>query len=62
MATIVDAMLAAAGLHPEPADRDELIVTYAMFRPAIEALYTVPQARYEVPALAFQAAPKLKKW
>lgn len=61
-AAAVDALLAAAGLSPEPAEREELIATYAMLKPVVEALYGVSEARYEVPALVFQAAPKLTPW
>lgn len=61
-AAVVDAMLAAAGLRPGATEREVLIANYAMFRPAIDALYAVPEARYEVPALVFLAAPKLAQW
>jgi hypothetical protein len=59
---VVDAMLAAAGLSPGAAEREDLIAAYAMFKPAVEALYAVPEARYEASALVFQAAPKLTPW
>ena len=59
---MVDAMLAAAGLSPGATEREDLIATYAKFKPAVEALYAVPEARYEAPALVFQAAPKLTPW
>jgi hypothetical protein len=59
---VVDALLAAAGLSPEATEREGLIATYAMFKPVVEALYAVPEARYEAPALVFQAAPKLTPW
>lgn len=62
MAAMVDAMLVAAGLDPSASERENLIATYAMFKPAIEALYAVAEARYESPALVFQAAPKLTPW
>ena len=55
-------MLAAAGLNPEATEREDLIATYAMFKSVVEALYAMPEARYEVPALVFQAAPKLTPW
>jgi hypothetical protein len=61
-AAVVDAMLAAAGLSPEATEREELIATYTMFKPSVESLYAVPEARYEAPALVFQAAPKLAPW
>lgn len=59
---IVNAMLAAAGLKPSAAEREGLIANYTAFKPAIEALYAVTEAQYEVPALVFQAAPKLTRW
>jgi hypothetical protein len=62
LSAVVDAMLAAAGLSPEATEREDLIATYAMFKPVVEALYAVPEARYEAPALVFQAAPKLTPW
>ena len=62
MAAVVDIMLAAAGLRPDAIDREKLIATYAMFKPVVDALYAGPEARYEIPALVFQAAPKLTPW
>lgn len=59
---VVDAMLAAAGLSLGANEREDLIAFYAMFRPVVDALYAVPEARYEVPAFVFQAAPKLAPW
>jgi hypothetical protein len=59
---VVDAMLAAAGLSLGATEREDLIAFYAMFKPVVDALYAVPEARYEVPALVFQAAPKLTQW
>lgn len=58
----VDAMLAAAGLSMTPDERERLLQMYALFRPGVEALYALPEARYEAPALVFQAEPKLKSW
>jgi hypothetical protein len=58
----VDAMLAAAGLAPSADERVALTAMYAQFKPGVEALYAVPEARYEAPALVFQAAPKLAEW
>jgi Asp-tRNA(Asn)/Glu-tRNA(Gln) amidotransferase A subunit family amidase len=55
-------MLALAGIAATPKDRDELFDLYAQIRPNVEALYAVPQARYQVPALTFSAQPKLKDW
>ncbi|MCW2953110.1 MAG: hypothetical protein JWQ48_2280 [Conexibacter sp.] len=58
----VDAMLDAAGLSPAPAEREQLLQMYALFKPGVEALYALPEARYEAPALVFQAEPKLTAW
>jgi hypothetical protein len=58
----VDAALAAAGLNVAPEERARLLEMYALYRPAIAALYVLPEVRYEVPALVFQADPKLQTW
>jgi hypothetical protein len=58
----LDAMLAAAGLSPTADDRAAIGQLYAMFKPGVDALYALPEARYESPALVFQAAPKLAEW
>lgn len=61
-AAIVDAKIAAAGLTPTAAEREALIAAYAAFKPLVDALYAVPEARYEASALVFQADPKLTPW
>lgn len=58
----VDAMLGAAGIAPTPEEREQLLDMYTLYRPGIEALYALPEARYEAPALVFQADPKLTQW
>lgn len=58
----VDAMLGAAGITPAPDEREQLLEMYALYRPGVEALYALPEARYEAPALIFQADPKLAEW
>jgi hypothetical protein len=58
----IDAMLDAAGLQPAPDERETLAKLYATFKPGLDALYALPAARYETPALIFQAAPKLDAW
>ncbi len=58
----IDAMLDAAGLAPSPAEREQLLAMYERFKPGVEALYALPEARYEAPALVFQAEPKLTAW
>lgn len=60
--TTIDVMLAAAGLDPSAEEREALGKMYDMFKPGIDALYTLPEVRYEAPALVFQAAPKLQAW
>jgi hypothetical protein len=61
-AETVDTMLAAAGLDPSPAERQEMVTMYEAFKPGVEALYAVPEARYEDPALVFLAQPPLDVW
>ena len=61
-APIVEAMLNAAGITLADDERRRLTEMYAMYRPGIAAMYAVPEARYEVPALLFQAAPRLQAW
>ncbi|MEV4420925.1 hypothetical protein AB0L40_13230 [Patulibacter sp. NPDC049589] len=58
----IDAMLAAAGLDPSPAERETIAEMYAIFKPGIDALHAMPEARYEVPALIFHADPPLQEW
>jgi hypothetical protein len=58
----MDAMLAAAGLQPSDDEKAALGQLYATFKPGVDALYALPAARYEAPALVFQAAPKLDAW
>lgn len=58
----VDAMLAASGLTMSPDERERMLEMYALYRPAVESLYALPEARYEAPALVFQAEPKLTVW
>jgi hypothetical protein len=60
--TRIAAMLDAAGLDPDPAEREEMRAIYEQFKPGVEALYALPQARYESPALVFQAEPLLRGW
>jgi hypothetical protein len=61
-AATIDAMLDAAGLQPSADERAALGRLYATFKPGLEALYALPEVRYEAPALVFQAAPKLDAW
>jgi hypothetical protein len=61
-AVAVDTMLAAAGLRLPADDRRALVELYRQYRPRVDALYEVPEARYEAPAQVFQAAGNLKRW
>ncbi len=58
----VDALLAAAGIAPTAAEREQMVGMYAMYKPGIAAMYALPEVRYEAPALVFQAEPKLAEW
>jgi hypothetical protein len=62
LAATLDVMLDAAGLSAAPQEREQLLAMYEMFKPGVEALYALPEARYEAPALVFQAEPKLTAW
>ncbi len=61
-AQFVEAILAAAGLSLAAPEREALRDMYELFRPAVDALYAVPDARYESSALTFRAAPPLEPW
>jgi aspartyl-tRNA(Asn)/glutamyl-tRNA(Gln) amidotransferase subunit A len=52
-------LIGAAGLSPSAEEVGLLSESYQMMRTATEALYGVPEARYEVPGLIFEAAPEL---
>jgi hypothetical protein len=56
------AMLEAAGLKPSDAERAELAAAYATFKPGVDALYALPEAKYEDPALVFVSDPHLTPW
>ena len=60
--TRVSALLDAAGLQPSPAERAAFITVYPMLRAMVASLYAVPDARYESPALAFDARPVFDEW
>jgi hypothetical protein len=59
---VVDAMLAAAGIAVTLEEREHLLELDEVFGPRMAALYALPEARYEAPALVFQADPKLRTW
>lgn len=58
----IDAMLEAAGLELTDEDRHQVLQTYSVLSPRIEALYEVQGAQHEVPGLVFIADPPLASW
>jgi hypothetical protein len=56
----VPALLAAAGLSPDPEEVARISAGYPALRAAIDALYRVPEARYADPALRFHAADTIR--
>ena len=58
----VDAMVGALGVVPTIDERRRLVQMYEAFRPLVDALYQVPETRYEFPALVFRAMPELESW
>jgi hypothetical protein len=53
---VVREMLAASGLSPEPEELAMICAGYPALRAAVDALYSVREARYADPALRFRAA------
>jgi hypothetical protein len=60
--THVARLLAEAGLAPSAEEIDAFTSSYAMLRSGIATLYSVPEARYEVPALVFSPEPTFEEW
>lgn len=58
----VKVLLGLAGLPAGNDDLAYLVAAYKSHRRAIERLWSVPGARYEVPALHFDASPPLVEW
>jgi hypothetical protein len=56
-ALLVPALLAAAGISPSAEEVAVLIAEFPERATAIDALYAVPEARYEEPGLVFRAVP-----
>lgn len=52
----VAAALAMAGLSLSPAEAEALAETFAHSRAAVDALYRIPEVRYELPALTWSAS------
>jgi hypothetical protein len=50
-------MLRAAGLSPAPDELDAVLAGYAGFRMLAACLHGVDEARYEEPAITFEAGP-----
>ena len=59
---VIDAMLEAAGLDPSAEERVAMAEMYHVFKPGVDALYALPECKYEVPALVFDANPPLARW
>jgi hypothetical protein len=60
--SLVQVMLAAAGLRPSEAELAALVENYPAQRAGIESLYELPGARYEDHGLVFEADPPLADW
>jgi hypothetical protein len=58
----VRALVDAAALRPDAEEMAELVRVYPVFRAGLDALYAVPEARYESPSLVFGAAGPLVEW
>jgi hypothetical protein len=53
----VRSRLAAAGIQPPEDDMDALVQAYAQLRKMAAEIFAVDEARYESPALHFDADP-----
>ncbi|WP_037570410.1 hypothetical protein [Phaeacidiphilus oryzae] len=51
-----EALLAASGLSPAPAETDALAAAYPALRAMAAVLHAVPEARYEAPAVNWTPA------
>jgi len=58
----VAVLLGLAGLSVGDDDLAYLVVALESHRRAVERLWSIPDARYEVPALHFDASPPLVEW
>jgi hypothetical protein len=58
----VPTLLAIAGISPSPEEVEKMIADYPFIRGSAAALYSVPEARYEVPALIFDPVPSFADW
>lgn len=57
-----NAAMKAAGLQAAGSEREEMLEAYAEVRVAVEAMYLLPEARDETPALGFSAVPPNSGW
>ena len=62
MNEIVKTLLDAAGLPASEAEITAYAAGFAEQRAAVDALYTVPEARYAAPALHFRASSRVADW
>ena len=54
----VEVLLAVAGITPDPHEMAALLGNYQVVRMMAEMVHGVEAARYEVPALGFDAQPR----
>jgi hypothetical protein len=54
--TLVTQQLALAGITPRPDEVAALVATAPARQAAMDAMYAVPEARYEEPGLVFSAS------
>ena len=59
---IVTTMLGNAGLTPTPDELSGLVGAYSAQAAGLAAMWAVPEARYESPALHFTATPRFADW
>jgi hypothetical protein len=62
VAATVATLLAAAGLAPNPDEIAVLVEQYPTHRAGVERLHSLPELRYESPALTFTATPLFADW
>ena len=55
-------LLTAAGLMPTAEEVAVLVAQYPSHRAGVELLYSLPELRYESPALTFTATPVFSSW
>lgn len=60
--TAVESLLTAAGLAPSADELAVLVAQYPSHRTGVELLHSLPELRYESPALTFTATPVFSDW